>query len=341
MTVGIIRVHLSIFVSKFGVGQVIPKQGYNELQLNHETISPKYLGHIMQTPFHAATPFVVILLAMAPIHDIMANEPIRIVLVAGETAKKDKLGHHDYVGGCKCLAELLHQTQNVETVTVEEGWPKDESVFAKTSSVVFYTDGGGKQAFLENRARIARVQELVNSGTGIVLIHQALDFPEQFAEQAKSWSGGVYLQGPSGRGHWDSKHVDFPNHPIANGVVPWEINDGWLNGLQFVKDMKRITPLVWSGKTYAGSRAGLDADIVAFAYDRPDGGRSFSFSGLDAHSAWSLPGMRQLVVNGVLWSAGASIPESGAACSIDETRLFEMQTPREAPPAKPATTKAK
>ena len=272
MTVGISRVHLSIFVSKFGVGQVIPKQGYNELQSNHETISPKYLGHIMQPPFHAATPFVVILLAMAPIHDIMANEPIRIVLVAGETAKKDKLGHHDYVGGCKCLA---------------------------------------------------------------------LDFPEQFAEQAKSWSGGVYLQGPSGRGHWDSKHIDFPNHPIANGVVPWEINDGWLNGLQFVKDMKRITPLVWSGKSYAGSRAGLDADIVAFAYDRPDGGRSFSFSGLDAHAAWSLPGMRQLVVNGVLWSAGASIPESGAPCSIDETRLFEMQTPREAPPAKPATTKAK
>ena len=30
----------------------------------------------------------------------------KIVLVAGETAKVDVVGHHDYLAGCKCL-ELL------------------------------------------------------------------------------------------------------------------------------------------------------------------------------------------------------------------------------------------
>jgi hypothetical protein len=103
--------------------------------------------------------------------------------------------------------------------------------------------------------------------------------------------------------------------------------------------MRGVTPLVWSGKEYAGSRAGLNDDIVAWAYERPGGGRSFSFTGLDAHAAWSLDGMRQFVVNGVLWSAGIEIPKEGASCEADDAVLTAMQTPRE--PPKPAAAKSK
>lgn len=254
----------------------------------------------------------------------------KIVLVAGETAKIDKVGHHDYLAGCQCLAELLAQTDGVTITQVTDGWPEDVSVFDNARCVVFYTDGGGKQAFLASPERIATMQSMVDAGVGLVMIHQAVDFPDNFAEQAKLWIGGIYQDGKSGRGHWDSAHVDFPNHPITRGVTPWQLNDGWLNELQFVDGLKGVTPLVWSGKQYAGSRAGLDEDIVGWAYDRPTGGRSFSFTGLDAHSAWSFPGMRQLMVNGILWSANVDVPEEGAPCTIDEARLETMQTPRQA-----------
>jgi hypothetical protein len=258
----------------------------------------------------------------------------KIVLVAGETAKVDKAGHHDYLAGCECLKVLLKQTAGVEVIRINDGWPKDEAVFDGAASVVFYTDGGGKQAFLASSGRVAKVQSLVDAGAGIVMVHQAVDFPDELADQAKSWLGGIYQSGKSGRGHWDSKHVDFPDHPISRGVKPWEINDGWLNGLQFVDDLKGVSPLVWSGKEYEESREGLDNHIVSWAYDRPDGGRSFSFTGLDAHAAWELPGMRQLMVNGILWSAKVEIPESGAACDIDADELNEMLTPRTPKPAK-------
>ena len=260
----------------------------------------------------------------------------KIVLVAGETALVDTVGHHDYLAGCAVLETLLGQTKGVETVQVKNGWPDDETVFSNAKAVVFYTDGGGKQAFLDSPQRTAKLQSMVDSGVGIVMIHQAVDFPESFADQAKSWLGGIYSTG-SGRGHWDSNHVDFPKHPIASGVTPWKINDGWLNAIHFVDGMKGVTPLVWSGKEYAGSRAGLDADIVAWSYERSNGGRSFSFTGLDAHSAWSLPGMLQLVVNGVLWTAGVEIPIAGAANEIDDKQLTAMQTPRT--PKKPAAKK--
>ncbi len=259
----------------------------------------------------------------------------KIVLVAGETAKVDTVGHHDYIAGCKCLDHLLTMSPQVQTSVVLEGWPTDESIFKDAASVVFYTDGGGKQAFLSTPERIDKVQKMVDAGVGLVMIHQAVDFPAAHAERTKGWLGGVYVDGKSGRGHWPSHHVDFPNHPISRGVVPWEINDGWLNQLQFVDGMKGITPLVWSGKKYEGSRAGLDPDIVGYAYERPAGGRSFSFTGLDAHSAWSLAGMRQLVVNGVLWSAHVEIPEAGAPCAVDQAKLDSFLTPRTPKPKKP------
>ncbi len=257
----------------------------------------------------------------------------KIVLVAGETALVDTVGHHDYLAGCAVLETLLRQTNGVEIVQVKNGWPDDETVFSNAKAAVFYTDGGGKQAFLDPPQRTAKLQSMVDSGVGIVMIHQAVDFPESFVDQAKSWIGGIYSNG-SGRGHWDSTHVDFPGHPVARGVTPWKINDGWLNGIQFVDGMKGITPIVWSGKEYAGSRAGLDKDIVAWTYERSNGGRSFAFTGLDAHSAWSLPGMRQLMVNGVLWTTGVEIPTAGAANEIEEKLLIAIQTPRI--PKKPA-----
>jgi hypothetical protein len=263
-----------------------------------------------------------------------ASESKKIVLVAGETAKKDAMGHHDYLAGCKCLQELLAQTSGIRTEFVQEGWPQDEGVFEDAAAVVFYTDGGGKQAFLKTPKRIARMQALADAGVGLVCIHQAVDFPAQFAAQGKSWLGGVYLTGKSGRGHWPSSHVEFPEHPVTRGVQPWKINDGWLNELVFVDDLTGITPLVWSGKVYQGSRSGRTADIVGWAYQRPDGGRSFNFTGLDAHSAWSLPGMRQLMVNGILWSAGIDIPLSGAPNKISEEQLTSFLTPREPKTAK-------
>lgn len=267
----------------------------------------------------------------------LAAKKTKIVLVAGETALVDVVGHHDYLAGCACLNVLLQQTKGVETTQVSEGWPTEESVFNDAHSIVFYTDGGGKQAFLEKPSRIAKLQSLIDAKVGIVMIHQAVDFPDSAVEQAKTWLGGAYQKNKSGRGHWDSNHVDFPKHPISRGVTPWKINDGWLNAIQFVDGMKGVTPLVWSGKEYAGSRAGLDADIVAWAYERPNGGRSFSFTGLDAHSAWSLPGMRQLMVNGVLWTAGIEIPEEGATNEVDQAKLAAMLTPRTQKPVKPSS----
>ncbi len=254
---------------------------------------------------------------------------MKIVLLSGSVTIPDKVGHHDYRAGCALLAFLLEQTSGVRAVAVQDGWPEDERVFDAARTLVVYTGGGSKHACLESAQRIERVQELVEQGVGIVMVHQAVRCPTELASQARAWIGGAHVPEKSGRGHWQTHHREFPQHPVTRGVRPWKIKDGWLNQIQFVDGMTGVTPLVWSSKRNRGSSEGGAADVVSWTYERPDGGRSFSFTGLDAHSAWSVPGVRQLMVNGILWSAGLPVPEAGAPCAVDDAALNSYLTPRQ------------
>ncbi|MFK5921822.1 MAG: ThuA domain-containing protein [Verrucomicrobiota bacterium] len=265
---------------------------------------------------------------------LQAADPIKIVLIAGATKKVDRPGHHDYLAGCRLLQNLLQQTSGIEAILIIEDWPADESIFKGAKSIVFYTDGAGKQAYLTNPQRVATIQKLADEGVGIVSLHQAVEFPPQLAKLSLDWTGAVYKKPRAGRGHWDSSHNQFPDHPVSHGVSPWKINDGWLNGFTFVNDMKGITPLVWSGKTHVGSQQGGEKDVVAWIFDRANGGRSFNFSGLDAHSAFENAGMTQLLVNSILWTAKLPVPKEGFHCQANKTLIDSFLTPRTSPKAK-------
>ncbi len=60
------------------------------------------------------------------------------------------------------------------------------------------------------------------------------------------------------------------------------------------------------------SVAAGEKQTVAWAYERPDGGRSFGFTGGHYHWNWGHDDMRRVVTNAILWSAGDSIPSGGA-----------------------------
>ncbi|HTQ35846.1 MAG TPA: ThuA domain-containing protein [Steroidobacteraceae bacterium] len=246
----------------------------------------------------------------------------RIILVAGQVKAADLTGHHDYAAGCALLAHLLEQTAGVAAEVVRDGWPADENLFAGARAVVFYTAGGGRQPFLQMPERWERLRVLAGDGVGLVLLHQAVDFPADHVATAAAWFGGATERRVSKRGHWMARHADFPSHPVTRGVTPFKARDGWLCEARFAADAGTVTPLLWA------RTARRAADVVAWAYERPGGGRSFCFSGLDAHRAWAPAGLRQLIVNGVLWSAGLEIPAAGAPCSADAHALTADLTPR-------------
>jgi len=257
------------------------------------------------------------------------SDPATILAIAGRMKVADRVGHHDYIGGCALLAASVAQTAGVRGVALGDDWPRDEALFDAARSVVCYSGGGSKHGFFASPERVDRVQRMVDRGVGLVMIHQAVCCPVERAPVLSSWIGGAHVPGESARGHWRTHHREFPAHPVTRGVQPWKIRDGWLREIRFVDGMTGVTPLLWSSRTHRGSSDGGVADVVAWTYERPDGGRSFCFTGLDAHSGWSVPAVRQLVVNGILWSAGVPIPAAGAPCAVDDDALRRYLTPRQ------------
>ncbi|MEY4688716.1 MAG: hypothetical protein RIR76_2739 [Verrucomicrobiota bacterium] len=293
-------------------------------------------------------------LAAAPSYDqsgvpleVDAPRPglVKIVILAGTPSSKPMA--HEYFAGCALLMDWLRAQPGVWPV-MARGWPKDERVLEGARCVVYFGDGGGKQPFAEPR-RWAGLSRLMASGTGLVLLHQAMDFPLGADGTAiKGWLGAVFHSDIGSRGHWDMEFNDIAAHEVTRGVKPFAAPaDGWLYNLHFAP--AGVTPLL-RGAVPDKSRSTADsrkhagrAEVIAWAHQRPDGGRGFGFTGADLHKSWSYPSQRTLVLNGILWSAGLPVPAGGVQVDLDPAALERNLDDKPAPaPAKPkAKTPAK
>lgn len=246
----------------------------------------------------------------------------KIVLIAG--APSNKAGQHEYFAGCAMMMDWLKQTPGVWPVLVADGWPKNEAILDGAKSIVVFADGGAKLSFLEP-ARWARIKQLMDKGTGLVMLHQAVEVPEAQAEELKSWLGAVWQKDIGSRGHWDMEFSEFPKHPINQGVTTFAAPfDGWLYNLHFAPT---ATPLL-SGQVPDKARSTADAkahvgrpEVVAWSFERPNGGRSFAFTGCDLHRNWSVESQRRFVTNGILWAAKVEVPATGAAVPFSPEAL--------------------
>jgi hypothetical protein len=240
----------------------------------------------------------------------------KVVILAGSFSKGG--GEHEYFAGSALLFNLLKQTPGVAPVLAVDGWPKNEKIFDNAKTVVFYMDGGGKQPVLAP-GRLELIEKLAAKGVGIVHLHQIIDYPKTHTDRLLPLIGGVWVPGAGARGHWDGDFANFVEHPITRGVAPFKENDGFIYKLKFVEGLKGITPLL---RTTPPKATLKDAeDIVSWAFQRPDGGRSFVFTGCHLQSSWGLEGMRRFVINGILWSAGLEVPAGGAPVELDPAEL--------------------
>jgi hypothetical protein len=251
--------------------------------------------------------------------EVLPSEPsqAKIVLLAGSPSNRP--GQHEYFAGCAILRELLSSVPGVAPVMVANGWPETPAVFEGARAVLFYMDGGSKLPFLDPARRDA-VQTLADAGAGFVVLHQAVDCPAELAASFSAWFGAVFQPDIGCRGHWDVGFASVPSHPVTRGLEPFELQkDGWLYNLHFAQT--GVTPLL-AAQMPDASRKTRDArshigraETVAWAYERPNGGRSVGFTGCDLHGNWGIPAQRRLLLNALLWTAKLPVPATGADVS--------------------------
>jgi type 1 glutamine amidotransferase len=248
----------------------------------------------------------------------------KIVLVAGRASHGP--GDHEFFAGSAILMKMLKQTPGVFPVLARDGWPKNPKTLEDAKAVVFYMDGGGGHPIL-NKGHKEAVQKLIDKKVGFVNLHYAVEYPKSQSDHVLSWLGGYYETGFSTNPHWVAKFDTFPKHPITRGVKPFEIRDEWYFNIRFKPESKGVTPIL-EATPPEGVRGTPDAkkhkgrkEIVAWAFDRADSGRSFGFTGGHTHKNWGDENFRRLVVNAILWSAGIEIPVGGAKVEMDPGEL--------------------
>jgi hypothetical protein len=64
-----------------------------------------------------------------------------------------------------------------------------------------------------------------------------------------------------------------------------------------------------------------EPQIVAWACERPDGGRGFGFTGGHYHKNWGNDDLRKLVLNAILWTAKVEVPVAGVESKVTEEDL--------------------
>ena len=75
----------------------------------------------------------------------------------------------------------------------------------------------------------------------------------------------------------------------------------------FNKDAKHIVPIL---RAKLPKEAPVD-HVLAWAFERPNGGRSFGFSGLHYLEALNQRQIRKMILNAICWTSGRTVPPEG------------------------------
>jgi putative membrane-bound dehydrogenase-like protein len=261
----------------------------------------------------------------------------KVVFIAGRPSHA--YGGHEHNAGCLLLAkELQAAMPNVACDVHLNGWPEVANFADGADCIVMYCDGGA--GHMANK-HLDDLDALAKIGVGIVCLHYGVEVPKgKSGDKFLDWIGGYFETDWSVNPHWTAKYEKFPDHPICHGVQPFEINDEWYYHMRFREGMQGVTPILTAlppkeslsrlDGTHSGNPAVRQAVLerkepqhMAWAAERPGGGRGFGFTGGHDHWNWGDPNFRKLVLNAIVWCAHGDVPASGVESPVVTMKALE------------------
>lgn len=266
----------------------------------------------------------------------------KVLLVAGGPSHGP--GAHEHNAGVLLLQKCLAGVTGLKAEVALGGWPANPQVFEGIDALVIYCDGGVRHLALQED-RLALLGRVLGKGAGLGLIHYAVEPTlDNGQKEFLGWIGGAYEIHWSVNPHWDARFTSLPAHPITRGVKPFTLRDEWYFNMRFVPEQRGVTPILvaipdasttsrpdghHSGNPHVrASVAKGEPHTVAWAYERPAGGRGFGFTGAHFHQNWGHEDFRRLVLNAILWLAHVDVPAGGVQSEITAADLLRNLDPK-------------
>lgn len=236
------------------------------------------------------------LLFVVPV--LRAGETKSVLFLAGNSSHG--WGEHEFPDGCRILAQALDDSGlNLATAVHCGCWPGADA-FKDIDALVVYCDGNADHLALGHEAEL---RALAARGTGLVILHYALDgTPGPLDEALFEVVGGCYDDARSKNPLWVVSNPVVGAHPATRGVNPFELKDEWYYNLRLADG---VTPLLQAVPPEENGAAHL----LAWA----KGTNAVGFAGGHYLANWAQPDFRTLVLNAIAWSAGLEVPPGGVA----------------------------
>jgi type 1 glutamine amidotransferase len=195
-------------------------------------------------------------------------------------------------------------------------------VLADAAAIVIACDGN---SLIGSESNWKALGDLAGKGVGIAFLHYSLDPGTRYGKYLLNWIGGYYEQYWSVNPSWRAEFKSLPRHPITRGVQPFAVHDEWYYHMRFREPMDGVTPILTavppdstrqrpdgphSNNPTVRSRLGMP-EHVAWAYERPDGGRGFGCTGGHTHWVYAQNDFRKLMLNAICWIAKVDVPAGG------------------------------
>jgi len=259
-----------------------------------------------------------LLLLTCTLSAVAADQPVvkKRLLLIGQGPDGHPPTTHEFMAGHRVLAKCLApiETLEVRTALADGAWAEGPKLIGESDGVVLFVSEGAKFVAADPRRQDAFIK-LAARGGGLVALHWGIGCKDPAPiEGFLKLLGGCH-GGPDRKYQvTDVRLMPVVGNPIAQGIAPFEVHDEFYYRLKFVDAQPGIKPVLI---------ASLDArdETVAWSWQRPDGGRSFGFSGLHFHDNWKKVSYRRLVTQGVLWTLKQEIPAAGTPVAVSDDDL--------------------
>jgi type 1 glutamine amidotransferase len=270
----------------------------------------------------------------------------RIVLIAGRASHGP--GEHEFRAGSLLMQKALSGIGGLTVDVYTNGWPTktvdgavvdDNAALDNADAVLIYADGGGGNPAIQ-RDHMKVIDALAAKGVGLGFAHYAVEVPAGAPGDAMHrWIGGYYETNFSVNPMWSPAYETFPTHPVTRGVKPFSNRDEWYFNMRWTPDAKlkaKLLPILTAkpgdevrNGPYVSPRGPYPhiiadsgkVETMMWVFERPDGGRSFGFTGGHTHTNWGDVNQRRVVLNALLWIAKMDVPSRGVEDTITPADL--------------------
>ena len=237
------------------------------------------------------------------------------LLILGQKPDGHPPGTHEYMPGAGVVAALMNDRKGVK-VTIAQAdnpWPEGPALIAKADGIVMFLNEGGR--FIQDDLKRSKAfADFAKRGGGLVVYHWGMGAKkEEHVGSFLKLFGGCH--GGPDRKYTVVKEAQFqvasPKHPVMAGIKSFELPfEEFYYKLKVPKSPKKWTPLV---------RVPIEGNVetVSWAWERPDGGRSFGFSGLHFHVNWRHEQYQRLIAQAALWTLNLPVPKGGLSVKLD------------------------